>query len=195
MFVLNVTSEGINEEPFILQRFYSNLHNAICDFRKMVRNIPQFRELSDSSIGNLELGYSRNFDRFWFSLSEIPVTAPTYGKDEDEEDFSPLWFSKKELRKIEDSVSENIQKSGFKLEILSAEEMERRDREARVDESRMSEWQCPKCRHRVVNAQIPTIDGMEAWGCSRFCDTHNSSYFNGHACKLFENGDCFMVWP
>lgn len=60
----------------------------------------------------------------------------------------------------------------------------------RIDESKDSEWQCPKCKHRIKNLQrLKTRDGSPCWGCGKFCDTVDASYFNGKACKLHEEGD------
>lgn len=196
MLVLTVTSECSGRDPFVMQRFYGDRSVAIADFRKMVRSIPEFSGFSDSTIGTIENGYSRNFGRFWFSISEIPSASPIYGKNEDEEDFGFLRFTKDAENKMTGDIAENMKENNqYVFENLEPFELERRDRAARVDESRFSDWQCPRCKHRVINNQIREIDGMEAWGCSKFCDTHNSRYFNGHSCKLFEEGDCWLVWP
>lgn len=65
----------------------------------------------------------------------------------------------------------------------------------RIDESKNSEWQCPTCKHRVKNLQRQqTKDGNPCWGCQKFCDTLDATYFNGKACKLYEEGHSGWVW-
>ena len=65
----------------------------------------------------------------------------------------------------------------------------------RIDERKDSEWQCPTCKHRVKNLQRKkTKEGNPCWGCRKFCDTLDASYFNGKACKLYEEGHSGYVW-
>lgn len=65
----------------------------------------------------------------------------------------------------------------------------------RIDESKDCEWQCPTCKHRVKNLQIQyTKDGNPCWGCQKFCDTLDATYFNGKACKLYEEGHSGYCW-
>ena len=65
----------------------------------------------------------------------------------------------------------------------------------RIDESKDCEWQCPTCKHRVKNLQRQlTKEGNPCWGCQKFCDTLDASYFNGKACKLYEEGHSSHVW-
>lgn len=65
----------------------------------------------------------------------------------------------------------------------------------RIDESKDIEWQCPTCKHRVKNLQRErTKDGSPCWGCHKFCDTLDASYFHGKACKLYEEGHSGWVW-
>lgn len=65
----------------------------------------------------------------------------------------------------------------------------------RIDENKDCEWQCPTCKHRVKNLQLEnTKDGNPCWGCQKFCDTLDASYFNGKACKLYEKGHSGHIW-
>lgn len=65
----------------------------------------------------------------------------------------------------------------------------------RIDESKDCEWQCPTCKHRVKNLQRQkTEEGNPCWGCQKFCDTLDASYFHGKACKLYEEGHSGWVW-
>lgn len=65
----------------------------------------------------------------------------------------------------------------------------------RIDESKDCEWQCPTCKHRVKNLQRQkTEEGNPCWGCLKFCDTLDASYFYGKACKLYEEGHSGCVW-
>lgn len=67
---------------------------------------------------------------------------------------------------------------------------------SRIDESRDSEWQCPNCKHRVHNLQMERNSrGEECWGCLKFCDTVDASYFHGKACKCYDKGDSYYCWP
>lgn len=66
----------------------------------------------------------------------------------------------------------------------------------RIDKTKDCEWQCPTCKHRVKNLQILTTkDGNPCWGCQKFCDTLDASYFHGKACKLYDKGDSLVCWP
>ena len=65
----------------------------------------------------------------------------------------------------------------------------------RIDENKDCEWQCPTCKYRVKNLQLQnTKDGNPCWGCQKFCDTLDASYFNGKACKLYEKGHSGYIW-
>lgn len=65
----------------------------------------------------------------------------------------------------------------------------------RIDESKDSEWQCPTCMHRVKNLQRERAkDGNPCWGCRKFCDTVDASYFGGKACRCYKKGDSSKVW-
>ena len=65
----------------------------------------------------------------------------------------------------------------------------------RIDSDRDSEWQCPTCKYRVKNLQrLQTKDGNPCWGCRRFCDTLDASYFGGKACKMYEQGNSGYTW-
>ena len=65
----------------------------------------------------------------------------------------------------------------------------------RIDESKDSEWQCPTCKYRVKNLQREkTKEGNPCWGCNKFFDTLDASYFNGKACKLYEEGHSGCTW-
>ena len=65
----------------------------------------------------------------------------------------------------------------------------------RIDESKDSEWQCPTCKNRVKNLQREkTKEGNPCWGCQKFCDTLDASYFHGKACKQYEEGHSGWVW-
>ena len=66
----------------------------------------------------------------------------------------------------------------------------------RIDESKNSEWQCPTCKNRVKNLQVlVTKDGNPCWGCQKFYDTLDASYFHGKACKLYIEGYSGYYWP
>ena len=78
--------------------------------------------------------------------------------------------------------------------ILSSDEYKELGRK-RVDESKDCEWQCPTCKHRVKNLQRKkTKEGNPCWGCKKFCDTLDASYFHGKACKLYEEGHSEYIW-
>lgn len=65
----------------------------------------------------------------------------------------------------------------------------------RIDRDRESEWQCPTCKYRVKNLQrLVTKDGKPCWGCQKFCDTLDASYFGGKACKIYEQGSSGYEW-
>lgn len=66
----------------------------------------------------------------------------------------------------------------------------------RIDESKDCEWQCPTCKNRVKNLQVlATKDGNPCWGCQKFYDTLDASYFHGKACKLYIEGYSGYYWP
>lgn len=80
--------------------------------------------------------------------------------------------------------------------VMTLDEMRDLGRKERVDESRKCEWQCPTCRNRVLNWQREkTADGSPCWGCQKYCDTLDASYFGGRACRLYEKGESNAVWP
>lgn len=65
----------------------------------------------------------------------------------------------------------------------------------RIDEKQDAEWQCPTCRYRVKNrSRLTAEDGSPLWGCRKFCDTIGASYFNGKACRVYEQGDSGYEW-
>lgn len=78
---------------------------------------------------------------------------------------------------------------------MTMTECEELDRQIRIDRDRESEWQCPTCKYRVKNLQrLQTKDGNPCWGCRRFCDTLDASYFSGKACKMYEQGNSGHIW-
>ncbi len=102
--------------------------------------------------------------------------------------------SQKEVASSQKEVKQDKNTSTDDYIIMSSDEYKEFGKK-RIDESKDSEWQCPTCKHRVKNLQrTKTKDGNPCWGCKKFCDTLDASYFNGKACKLYEEGHSGWVW-
>lgn len=92
---------------------------------------------------------------------------------------------------IKNSDDNNVKQDYVVLNFDQYKELGRQ----RIDESKDSEWQCPTYKHRVKNLQKQqTKDGNPCWGCLKFCDTLDASYFHGKACRLYEEGHSGWVW-
>lgn len=54
---------------------------------------------------------------------------------------------------------------------------------------------CPNCQHRIYNAQQPTINGFEAWGCQKDCGMKTvMDFINVPQCNKFKEGDSNIMW-
>ena len=93
-----------------------------------------------------------------------------------------------------EDVEKHNDKVKHEYQVLNLDQYRELGRQ-RIDESKDCEWQCPTCKHRVKNLQRQnTKDGNPCWGCQKFCDTLDATYFNGKACKLYEEGHSGWVW-
>lgn len=105
--------------------------------------------------------------------------------------------SKKECHtkyKIQEDVEKHNDEVKHEYQVLNLDQHRELGRQ-RIDDSKDCEWQCPTCKYRVKNLQRQqTKDGNPCWGCQKFCDTLDASYFNGKACKLYEEGHSGWVW-
>lgn len=95
---------------------------------------------------------------------------------------------------IKEMLTEKKDEVKHEYQVLNLDQYRELGRQ-RIDESKDCEWQCPTCKHRVKNFQRQkTEEGNPCWGCHKFCDTLDASYFHGKACKLYEEGHSGWVW-
>ena len=96
--------------------------------------------------------------------------------------------------KIQEDVEKHNDEVKHEYQVLNLDQYRELGKQ-RIDESKDCEWQCPTCKHRVKNFQRQnTEEGNPCWGCQKFCDTLDASYFHGKACRLYEAGHSGWVW-
>ncbi len=146
----------------------------------------QYEHLDDMKYGDYEITY----------IPYIPVQIVDKGNISKVEKILKE-SAKRECHtryKIQEDVEKHNDEVKHEYQVLNLDQYRELGRQ-RIVESKDSEWQCPTCKHRVKNFQRQkTEEGNPCWGCQKFCDTLDASYFHGKACKLYEEGHSGWVW-